>query len=222
MKGKMKLLRSLLHIASKQRLSLLFALALLSATALHAQSSSYTGPPKWINHATAEMGFGGVAAAGSTSNTVHPGFGFIMGIGYRWNERLSALLEWSLNADGMPRSILQQAGQSVGDYWFNSIAVDPLFNYIQHGKWAGYVIGGGGISFKDVIFTRYTYVASSESSSQPMFDVGTGVTFHFHEGYRGGVFLETRYVKMFTPTGQYPGFGTANTELVPVTMGLRF
>lgn len=231
MKGTMNLLRSLLQTALQQRLALLFALALLTTTALHAEAPRDTST-RWIDHLTVEIGAGGTAAVGSTSNTVHSGFNIIEGIGYRRNERFSVLLEGSVSVDGLPRSILQQEGQPNGSYTFGSFAVDPLFNYIERGRWAGYVVGGGGFSIKQVAFTHpspidsysygYRVVAASESSNQPMFNVGTGATLRFHEDGRWRLFLETRYVKMFTPTGQFPGFGSANTELVPITLGARF
>ncbi len=261
----MNLLRSLLRIVVKRRRPLLFALTLLTVFPLHAQTSRYytngtTNRTTWLDHFTAEMGAGITTGAGSSSNAGHLGWNMMMGAGYRWNRRLSVLLEGAFSMDGLPQAVLQRATSGAGNpdgdgdgdgcgssdidgdggcgggivpqgsggqYTFWSLAVNPLFYYLRRGRWGGYIIGGGGLSWKQVSFTQngcsqtgYGYgcgpqVIASESSDQPMVDVGTGVSWTI-------LFLEARYVKMFTPTGQYPGFGVANTEFVPITLGARF
>jgi hypothetical protein len=201
------------------------------------------------DHITMEFGMGGTDTAGNTSESVTaPGFDLLAGVGYRLNEYLSIPFEYNFSIHGVQNVVLQQAGEPNGYFYFNSFAINPTFTFLEGPYWGAYIAGGGGFSNKDVSFGYDTYNNSncgsarrngggvhseysgcpafqsiaSNASNQPMLDLGGGITLRFHQCGRGRLFLEARYVKMYTPAGTFPGYAFAGTQLIPVTFGIRF
>lgn len=185
----------------------------------------------WIHNITYDLGAGGTLALGSTSKDLNAGFNFITGLGYRIHPRLILPLDLLLSGDGLPAAILQQEHQPNGRTSLFTIAFDPSYTFLQTNHWGGYLTGGGGISIKQVVFTHpstvdsysygYNAEAASESSVQPAVDFGAGVTYRIHSDSNFQFFQEARYLDMFTPKGQFPGFNQAGTSVLLLTFGFR-
>ena len=232
-----------------KRFFLFLALVLLLSPVLHATVASDKTRFR-TDHLTMEFGLGGTGTVGTTSNYAsEPGFSFLAGIGYRVNRHLSIPFEYDFSVHGDQSAVLQQAGQPRGFFYFNTFSVNPMWA-VSLGKYmGGYLVGGGGLSNKDASFGNTSYsnnncgsgysgysgyarrkdygcpaynAVATYSSVQPMLDIGGGITERFHEHGRGRMFLDVRYVKMYSPVENFPGFETAGTELIPITFGVRF
>ncbi len=197
----------------------------------------YTGH-SWTDHLVLEGGGGVTIPAGDTQNFANTGYNVLLGGGYRFNDRLSLLAEWNFNRLGVPHSLAGVvAGTPDGNEHIWTVDLNPKFNFIQHGRMDGYVIGGGGFSRAltnftvPVLFYCYDYfgypypcsgnvTVASTSTNQANMDIGAGAEFGFSRYDRGKLFIEARYQKLFSPkTGLPPGY---NANLIPVTLGLRW
>jgi hypothetical protein len=69
-------------------------------------------------------------------------------------------------------------------------------------------------------FGCYTPSASA-STWQPAVDSGFGFTFRIHRGGSFRLVQEIRYMHMFNPQRSFPGFNSAGTNLVMLTLGYR-
>lgn len=231
----MKIPKALLRSALRH--ATFFALALLLAAVATSvgYAQRYTGESR-MSHLTIEGGGGLTPAVGGTANNVNLGWNVLLGGGYMFNKKMGMLIEYNFNRNGMPDAILRQAQEPGGNYHFWTIAADPIYNYYQGGKLGGYLVGGGGFSRKLVSFTQpFTYTTCDPyfgcypitqnvvvyhfSSNQPMVDLGTGLTFRFSPYSRTKLFLDARFVKLYTTAAQIPGH---NAQLLPVTIGLRW
>ncbi len=174
---------------------------------------------------------GASLVTGNTSQTTTTGMSLIVSAGPRVSHRWAYPVDLILSFDGIPQPILQQEGQPNGGIDLLAFALDPEFFLANSSRWEAYATGGGGISFKRVVFMRpcsvctnsygnYATVAS-ESSWQPAVDAGVGGTYRIHPDGIFQLFQEARYLYMFTPRGQFPGFNTAGTGLVLLTFGFR-
>ncbi|HET9086364.1 MAG TPA: hypothetical protein VFN53_02460 [Acidobacteriaceae bacterium] len=212
--------------------SLAILLVFVSVASLPAQSANANDQhDSWIHNITYDLGAGGTLALGSTSRDLNAGFNFVTGLGYRVNPGLILPLDLLVSGHGLPASILQQEHQPNGTTSLFIIAFDPSYTFSQQNHWGGYLTGGGGISIKQVVFTHpspvdsysygYNAEAASESSVQPAVDFGAGVTYRIHPDSNFQLFQEARYLDMFTPKGQFPGFNQAGTNLFLLTFGLR-
>ncbi len=204
-----------------------FALTTMNASA--AQPTSSAPANRWLF----DVGAGGAIPAGGTSSYVHPGFNITAGGGYRLSGSLSVWLDVGLAINGMKQIVLQREQQPLGHFFFPTFAVDPTYSFAPHGRWRSYVSGGAGMSVKEVAFSQpsspyhYTFgdhalVQASKSSLQPMVDFGGGIGYHLHSQGRTSMFLESRYMRLFTPAGQFPGFEVSGTNLIPLTLGVRW
>ncbi len=174
---------------------------------------------------------GASLVTGNTSQTTTTGMSLIFSAGPRVSHRWAYPVDLILSFDGTPQPILQQEGQPNGGIDLLAFALDPEFFLANGSRWEAYTTGGGGISFKRVVFMRpcsvctnsygnYATVAS-ESSWQPAVDAGVGGAYRIHPDGIFQIFQEARYLYMFTPKGQFPGFNTAGTGLVLLTFGFR-
>ncbi len=131
-----------------------------------------------------------------------------------------------------------------------TVGLDPKFNYAVRSRINGYVLGGGGFSRQLTSFTAPVLLpcgysgysgysgfsgygggygggpcvgsvnVQHESSNQGSLNVGTGMEFRFSPYGRSKLFLEARYVKIYTPNhGIPPGY---YASFVPVTLGFRW
>lgn len=233
MRRKIGRVQSRLEInASSASKSLTILLVVVSVVGLRAQTTNWNyQDDSWIHNVTYDLGAGGTLALGSTSRDLNPGFNFVTGLGYRVHPRLILPLDLLLSGHGLAASILQQEQQPNGRTSLFVIAFDPSYTFLQQNHWGGYLTGGGGISVKEVVFTHpstvysysygYNAEAASESSVQPAVDFGAGVTYRIHPDSNFQFFQETRYLDMFTPKDQFPGFNQAGTSLLLLTFGFR-
>jgi len=198
----------------------------------------YTGN-SWADHFVLEGGGGGTAAAGGTQDYANPGFNVLLGAGLRFNNRLSLLAEWNFNRMGVPHSLASVvAGVPDGNEHIWTVDLNPKFNVIRMGRTDMYVIGGGGFSRALTNFTYPIYVpcfgygygygygctgdvtVARTSSNQANVDIGIGGEWRVSPYERGSIFVEARYLKLFSPNnGLPPGY---NAALVPVTVGYRW
>lgn len=200
----------------------------------------YTGK-SWTDHLVVEGGGGVTAPAAGTQKYANTGFNFLLGVGYRVNKRLSFLAEWQFNRMGVPNTLAYTTAQVPnGNEHLWTVGIDPKYDYVRGGRFDGYVLGGGGFSRALTSFTApvpvpcgygygYGYgfggvcagsvTVSQHSSNQATLNIGTGGEFRFSPYHRYKLFVEARYVKMFTPSGLPPG---PNAMLVPVTIGVRW
>ncbi len=197
----------------------------------------YTGHT-WTDHLVLEGGAGVTVPGGSTQNYANTGYNVLLGAGLKFNERLSVLGEWNFNRMGVPHSLAAVvAGTPDGNEHLWTLDLNPKFNFIHSGRANGYVIGGGGFSRAltnftvPVVFNCFDYyfgpypcsgtvTVAHTSSNQGNLDIGLGGEWRLSPYERGKVFLEARYLKLFTPNnGLPPGY---NAMLVPITFGYRW
>jgi len=253
----MKTLQSSLRAGLKWVGITTLAFGLPLTMALHAQDSTYNNnynysnakKPKytgksWTDHLVVEGGGGGTTAAGSTQNLSNPGFNVLLGAGYKFNNRLSLLGEWNFNDMGVPHNVANAIAKVPGGnehIW--TAGLDPKYNFIRHGRFDGYAIGGGGFARVLTSFTApvivpcgygygygfgYGYgggcagnvTVSHRSSNQAELNIGAGGEFRFSPYSRFKLFVEARYLKVMTPkTNLPPGY---NATFVPATIGIRW
>jgi Outer membrane protein beta-barrel domain len=201
-----------------------------------------------MSHLTYEAGGGFNAPTGDSSDHITWGGQFTVGVGYRLNKMLSAMLEYQFVDNKLPGAIIAEAGATGGHVHIWSLAVDPVVDLTPKSKLDVYVTGGGGFyravtSFTDPIPQQYcTYfygcgtitqnaVVGHYSSNQGGFNIGGGIAHRFG-GWNGDgklkVFAEARYLDVLTPaiTTQANGLGTtsvsADTKIIPVSVGVRW
>lgn len=196
----------------------------------------YTGE-SWGSHFVFEGGAGVTPAAGDTQNYANTGYNVLLGVGYKFNDRLSLLAEWNFNRMGVPHSLaFQQAQVPDGNEHIWTIDLNPKFNVIHSARTDGYVIGGGGFSRALTSFTYPVYVpcgyyffyggcvgdvtVAQTSTNQGNVDIGVGAEWRVSPYDRGKLFLEARYLKLFSPQSALPPGQDA--ALVPVTVGYRW
>ncbi len=202
----------------------------------------YTGH-SWTDHWTLEGGGGVTAPAGGTQKFANTGFNILLGGGYRFNKRLDLLAEWQFNDMGVPQSLAYVvAGTPGGNEHLWTVDLNPKYDFWEGSRLDSYVIGGGGFSRALTNYTvpvtvpcgygygyGYGYggygcagnvTVAHSSSNQGNLDIGVGGEWKISPYNRGKLFLEARYVKMFTPNRPLPpGY---NAMLVPVTFGFRW
>jgi hypothetical protein len=201
----------------------------------------YTGT-SWTDHLVLEGGGGVTPPVGNTQNFANSGYNILLGIGAKFNDRLSLLAEWNFNRLGVPSTLANViAGTPGGNEHLWSVNLNPKFNFVRAGRMNLYAIGGGGFSRALINFTTpvlvpcyygYYYgfgypgactgnvTVYHTSTNQGNWDIGGGAEWHVSPYERGKIFLEARYEKYLTPNrGLPPG---RNAAIVPVTLGYRW
>ncbi|MGC1869711.1 MAG: hypothetical protein WA700_02025 [Acidobacteriaceae bacterium] len=195
----------------------------------------YTGEG-WGKHIVLEGGGGVTPAADGTQDYANVGWNALLGGGYRFNDRLSLIAEWNFNRMGVPHSLAYSTAQVPdGNEHIWTIDLNPKFDVIHHDRTDAYVIGGGGFSRALTSFTFPVYVpcgwyyyggcvgdvtVAKTSTNQGNIDIGIGGEWRVSPYDRGKIFLEARYLRLFSPTSNLPPGGGAG--LVPVTFGYRW
>ena len=209
-----------------------------------ARKPRYTGH-SWTDHLTLEGGGGVTAPGGGTQKYANTGFNILLGGGFRFNRRLDLLAEWQFNDMGVPRTLSYVvAGTPGGNEHLWTADLNPKYDFLEDSRADAYVIGGGGFSRALINYTApvtvpcgygygygYGYgfggygcagnvTVAHSSSNQGNLDIGLGGEWKISPYNRGKLFLEARYVKMFTPNRPLPpGY---NAMLIPVTFGYRW
>lgn len=200
----------------------------------------YHSSRNWSSHLAFEAGGGANAPIGNDQPFITWGGNFTVGGGYKFTDRLSALIEYQFMDNKLPGGLIADAGAQGGHAHIWSLTVDPVFDLFPKAKNSVYVTGGGGFYRKVTSFTDpeeveecYYFcgigyenvVVSHFSSNQGGANVGFGFTHKLGDSSTGEsgmkLFAEARYLWINTPGFNQPdGLGT--TGLIPVTVGLRF
>jgi hypothetical protein len=201
----------------------------------------------WSSHLTFEGGGGFNAPTSETSSYVTWGGNFTVGGGYKFTDRLSALIEYQFIDDKLPGALIGETGATGGNAHIWSLTIDPVVDLFPKRKNDFYVTGGGGfyrkvtnftdpeeVEFCDVFFCEggtENEVVGHFSSNQGGWNIGGGFTHKlggFASDGRTKLFAEVRYLDILTPAvNSSPNdLGTAaiaaDTKLIPVTFGIRW
>jgi hypothetical protein len=204
----------------------------------------YSGKKSLLHSWTFEAGGGFNAPLANDTPYITWGGNFTVGGGIRFSNRLSALLEYQFMDDKLPGQFIgaisnaNGGGITGGNSHINSITGSPVIDLTP--KWSNgvYLVGGFGYYHKSTNFSApeeafdpyfgpyYEQVTvASFTSNQWGGNAGLGI-YHRIGSMLGSdshtqVFAEARYTYIHTPPiTQNNGLGT--TELIPVTVGLRF
>jgi len=185
-----------------------------------------------------EAGGGFNAPVGNDTPYITWGGNFTLGAGFRFSRVFSTLLEYQFIDDKLPGAFISSVGTQSGNAHFNSITGSPVINLFPKKTNGAYLVGGFGYYHKSTNFSDYEccdiYGYSvpenvlTVTSNQWGGNAGVGI-YHRLGGNLYGpdsagnseLFAEARYLYVHTPPiSQSNGVGT--TELVPVTLGVRF
>jgi hypothetical protein len=184
------------------------------------------------------------SSAGSTPTNFEGPFltyggNFTGGLGLRFSPRFSLLGEYQFIDDKLPGPFIAAVGTQGGNAHIWSLTLDPVIDLFPKAVNSVYVTGGGGFYRKVTNFTDPEQVESCYyfcetytqnetvfhfSSNQGGANLGLGFTHRVGGTYGDSqmkVYAEARYVWIDTPP--VSAFdGTGRTEVIPVTVGLRF
>jgi hypothetical protein len=199
------------------------------------------------SHLSFEAGGGFNAPTSSSSNDITWGGNFTLGAGYRFSQRVSALVEYQFIDSKIPGALIAEAGATGGYDHIWSFTIDPVVDLFPKRTNDLYVTGGGGFYRKVTSFTdpeeeefcSYFYcgigyanaVVGHFSSNQGGFNIGGGFQHRLGGMYGDGkakLFAEARFLDVQSPaiTTSANGLGTtsvgSDTKIVPVTFGVRW
>jgi len=190
----------------------------------------------FMSHLAVEAGGGFNAPIGNDQPFITWGGNFTIGGGYKFSKRVSLLAEYQFMDDKLPGGLISDAGAQGGHAHIWSFTLDPVIDLMPNRRNSVYVTGGGGFYRKVTSFTDpeeveecYYFcgigyenvVVSHFSSNQGGVNFGVGVTHKLGSDSNMKAFAEVRYVWLNTPgIGTQNGLGT--TELLPVTLGVRW
>ena len=181
-----------------------------------------------------EAGGGFNGPVGNDTPYITWGGNFTVGAGFHFSKALSALLEYQFIDDKLPGAFISAVGTQSGDAHFNSITGSPVIDLTPKRSNGVYLVGGFGYYHKSTNFSDYEccdlygYEVPENvltiTSNQWGGNAGLGIYHRMGGTYGGGtsqLFAEARYLYVHTPPiSQNNGLGT--TELIPVTLGVRF
>ena len=202
----------------------------------------------WISHFTFVGGGGANGPVSNSSNDITWGWNFTAGGGYRFNQYVSALIEYQFIHDKLPGRLISETGADGGYAHIWSFTVDPVVDLFPKHFNSVYITGGGGFyrkvtNFTDPQLAEYCYyyycsvgvenvVVGHFSSNQGGWSIGGGYSHRlggrFNPDEKTRLFAEARYLNVLTPASAIApnGLGVAavseSTKLVPVTLGVRF
>jgi len=188
---------------------------------------------------TFDLGAGFNAPIGNDTSTggggpfITWGGNFTLGGGLRFSKRMSVLGEYQFMDDKLPGSLIAEGGGTTGNTHINSLTVDPVIDITPKWKNGLYAVGGFGWYHKSTNFNVFvpdefgfleSVTANSFSSDQIGANFGLGFQHRLGGMYgdsKTRLFAEARYTYIHTPPiTQDNGLGT--TEVIPVTLGVRF
>jgi hypothetical protein len=193
-----------------------------------------------FSHIAAEVGAGANTPIGNTGHTLTWGGNVTGGAGLHLGGDASVLAEYQFIDDKLPGYVIAAAGAQGGYIHVWSLTLDPMFDLAPKRTNSAYVTGGGGFYRKVTSFTDpqlveqcYYYcvigtenvVVSHFSSNQGGVNVGLGLTHRLGGTYGDGttqLFAEARYTFLNTPSATKTSYGFGTTELIPVTLGVRW
>lgn len=181
-----------------------------------------------------EAGGGFNGPVGNDTPYITWGGNFTVGAGVHFSKRVSALVEYQFIDDKLPGAFISAVGTQSGDAHFNSITGSPVIDLFPKKSNGIYLVGGFGYYHKSTNFSDYECcdlygyevpeTVLTISSNQWGGNGGLGIYHRMGGTYGDGTsqfFAEARYLYVHTPPiSQSNGLGT--TELIPVTVGIRF
>ena len=192
-----------------------------------------------FHHLAFEAGGGFNAPVGNDTPFITWGGNFTLGGGFHFSKMFSALLEYQFMDDKLPGGLISTAGTTGGDAHINSITGSPVIDLFPKKSNGAYLVGGWGYYHKSTNFNEYeccdlygyevNVTVGSFTSNQWGGNAGLGIYHRLGGNMYGNddsdnhseVFAEARYTFIHTPPiSQNNGLGT--TELIPVTVGIRF
>lgn len=226
--------------AAMRKAGIALALILvLSARPTPAQNSDSSGQ-SFLRHLTFRGSGGLTSPVGGTGGIMSQGWNAGLGAGYLWNKKISVLLDWQFSRTGIGNNLLQYNLLPSGSYHLWTVSANPTYTYWRHGKFGGYVSGGGGFSRTLTTYngpgnpaqcyllcTCYNNCNPAAqgnahyhySSNQPMADAGLGFTMQLSPNHRYKLFTEARYENLFGNSNYAP---YKNAELVPLSVGMQW
>jgi Outer membrane protein beta-barrel domain len=200
---------------------------------------------KLLHHWTFEAGGGFNAPIGNDTPYITWGGNFTVGGGLRLSDRLSVLAEYQFMDNKLPGALIaavnsgcSDCGVTGGNAHINAITGSPVYDLTPKRSNGIYVVGGFGYYHKSTNFQSpeeafspyygYYYenvTVASFTSNQWGGNAGLGI-YHrigsmFGSDSHTQVFAEARYTFIHTPPITADN-GLGTTELIPVTIGLRF
>jgi hypothetical protein len=181
-----------------------------------------------------EAGAGFNAPIGNDTPYITWGGNFTGGAGLHFSKRFTLLGEFQYMDNKLPGALVAAGGGQTGNAHIISITADPVIDLFPKPSNSIYVTGGGGYYHKSTNFNiqeccdfygyPVTVTANSFSSNQFGGNLGLGFSHRLGGAYGDGtmkLFAEARYVFIKTPAITVTdGLGT--TELIPVTLGIRW
>lgn len=156
------------------------------------------------------------------------------GAGVHFSRRISLLGEFQFIDDKLPGALINEVGAQTGNAHIISITADPVIDLFPKSTNSVYVTGGGGYYHKSTNFNVveccdiYGYgvpvTVDSFSSDQLGGNLGLGYSRRLGGVYGDGttkLFAEARYLYIHTPPITETN-GLGRTELIPVTLGVRW
>jgi hypothetical protein len=190
-----------------------------------------------------EAGGGFNAPVGNDTPYISWGGNFTLGAGFHFSKALSALLEYQFMDNKLPGAFISAestTGATAGDAHINAITGSPVIDLTP--KWTNgvYLVGGFGFYHKSTNFGAFeccdiygddvevnvASVTSNQWGGNAGFGIyhrlGSNASLYGNDSENHSeVFAEARYMFLHTPpVTQTNGLGT--TELIPVTVGIRF
>jgi hypothetical protein len=187
-----------------------------------------------MSRLTFELGAGFNSPIGNDGPYITWGGNFTLGAGLRMSDRLSLLGEYQYIDNKLPGAFVAAGGGDNGNAHINSVTVDPVLEFFPKWKNGLYAVGGFGWYHKSTNFNveeccdffgyPVNVTANSFSSNQLGANFGLGIEHKLGGFYGDGkskLFAEARYTFINTP-GIDETNGLGRTELIPVTLGIRF
>jgi len=192
------------------------------------------GKHGFLHHLAFEAGGGFNGPVGNDTPYITWGGSFTLGAGFHFSKMFSTLLEYQFIDDKLPGAFISAVGTQSGDAHFNSITGSPVIDLTPKRSNGVYLVGGFGYYHKSTNFSDYEccdlygYEVPENvltiTSNQWGGNAGLGIYHRLGGTYGDGtsqLFAEARYLYVHTPPiSQNNGLGT--TELIPVTLGVRF
>jgi len=184
---------------------------------------------------TGEVGGGFNAPIGNDLPYITWGGNVTGGAGIRFNKVFSLLGEFQFIANKLPGAFINAGGGQGGNAHIISITAAPVIDLFPKRTTSIYLTGGGGYYHKSTNFTiqeccdfygyPVTVTANSFTSNQLGGSIGFGLSHKLGGSIYGDghsqLFAEARYLYIHTPAiTETNGLGA--TELIPVTVGIRF
>lgn len=227
---------------ARRVLKLVCLVAAVCGPALPARAQRRDGRPDEPLHRLMLRAGGGMAIpAGGTGAVMDEGWNVGGGIGFRISHRLSVLASGQYLRTGVGKNVLQYQLMTNGSYEMWTGTIDPRFMLWRHGRYEGYLTGGGGYSR---ILTTMTGPATGNqcyllcicpqgcssttgsgtatydySSNQPMFDAGIGLTRGLRGMKRSRIFFDARYEDLMEGSNLAP---FRNVLVIPLTVGVEW